>query len=503
MTEARPPKRKHSVRAALGWTMLGGGAQSLMQLLSTIVLARLLSPTEFGLVAATASLTAIVMIFSEILFAPALIQRAEITPQYISTACLLSVVVAGLLSLGFSLLAGDIAGWMAMETLEPVIQALAIAMFVQGASAIPEALMMRRFQFKHTAAIESLSYGAAYFLVAIPLALLGMGVWALVLAAIARTLIRYVWFAWLTADQTRFGFDRASARDILTAGGGFSLARIQLMVATQADHLIVGRFLGAAQLGLYDRAYLLMKMPANMFNKLTGGMLLASLSRLQDDTAKLRAAYIKSVQILALAGMALSAITFSAAREITLTLLGPNWISMSDLLAILSLAMYPRLGQKLATELLQARGKVYRNSAYQSVHAGLVIGGALAAVQFGVAAVAMAVAAAATVHFLVISGAALRELGIGWMQFLRLHLAPFCLFVFLLMITMPGHWLARHFDSAIAGMVLIGLCWGCGLLAAAASRSQLLLGEHGALFIGQVMGALLRRGGGSKSGQGR
>lgn len=494
MSAAKPAKRKDSVRGALGWTVLGGGAQILMQLLSTVVLARLLSPTEFGLVAATAALTAVVMVFSEIMFAPALVQRPEVTPQYVSTACLLSVLFAALLALAFSLLAGDIARWMAMESLEPVVQGLAIAMFVQGASAIPEALMMRRFQFKQTAAIESLAYGAAYMLVAIPLAFLGAGVWALVLAAIARTLIRFVWFVWYTAGEIRLGFDRASSREIMTMGGGFSLARVLHMVATQVDHLIVGRFLGAAQLGLYDRAYLLMKMPANVFNKLTGSMLLASLSRMQDDPARLRAAYIKAAQILALAGMALSAVTFSAAREITLTLLGPKWVSMSELLGILALAMYPRLGQKLATELLQARGKVYRNSAYQSLHAVLVVSGALAGVRFGVSGVAIAVAAAATIHFLVISGAVLRELGVSWLEFLRLHLAPLCLFAFLLAITMPGHWAARHIDSAITGMVLIGACWGCGLLAAAASRSTLLLGEHGALFLGQVIGALLRRG---------
>lgn len=456
MKEPRP-SLTHQTVAGLLWTLYGKGAYALLQLLVVAVLARLVSPADFGVVSAALIVIGVSSMFSRLGLGPALVQRPELERRHIDTAFSTSV----LMGLGLGALvwlgAGLAAQFFRTPGVAPVLRALAVVFPLQGLAAVAGSLMMRELRFRWMANIDVISYGIGYGAIGITLALLGMGVWALVLGQIAQNLIRT---GILLSGQPPRLFslpERRAFRELMYFSGGFTLAKVANQFAQQGDYLMVGRFLGPQALGYYGRAYNLMSAPASGFGTILDSVLFPMMARVQTDEKRLGTAYRRGITLIALVVLPSSAVLVLLAPEVIHVLLGPRWAPVIAPFQILAAGMLFRTSSKLADSLTRATGAVFRRAWRQIVYAALVIGGAWVGQRWGIVGVAWGVLLALTVNFVMMAQLSMSEAGMRVTQFWRAHVPALLITV----ITFPLAWgvtvLLRHWSAAAAVLVIAGL----------------------------------------------
>src|SRR5262249_39356937 len=174
----------------MAWVAWGSAAVALLKVLVLVILTRLLGPADFGLVSAALVVITFSLNFSQLGLGPALVQRPDLTPRHISSAFYASVgfgfLVAAIIWVGSPL----IAQFFRMEHLTPVVRALSLVFPITGVSMVSESLLQRELRFRELANRDIYAYGIGYGLVGVVLALLGWGVWALVLAQVAQATVR-------------------------------------------------------------------------------------------------------------------------------------------------------------------------------------------------------------------------------------------------------------------------------------------------------------------------
>ena len=147
--------------------------------------------------------------------------------------------------------------------------------------------------------IEVFSFAIGYGAVGVVLAYLGFGVYALVIAQLAQTALKTLLLVAAQSHPKRPQLERRALADLLYFGGGFTAARIGNYIAGQVDNLIVGRWLGAEALGIYNRAYQLMTAPANFFGQVLDRVLFPAMVKIQDRSERLGMAYRRGVALIA------------------------------------------------------------------------------------------------------------------------------------------------------------------------------------------------------------
>jgi hypothetical protein len=353
MASAQPPDEVvaevNTRRAAAGiggrtvsgaaWTWMGHVAQIVLRVVVLAVLARLITPEDFGLIAAALVYVSFSVIIAEFGFGQALVQRADLGTDHIrvafTTLMLTGVVLWALTALASPL----VAGLFSMPELTPVLRVITIVFLVRNLT-VGDFLLSRELQFRRIAAIEFGAYAVGYGGVAIALALLGWGVWAIVAGHVAQEVVRTLAIYAARPHAVRPLLARAPLRDLLTFGGGQVLSRIAELFAVQGDNFVVGRYLGPAALGLYGRAYQLMKLPALLFTQTLRRVLFPTMSAMQHDVARLRGAYTRATTGLALLALPSSVVAVLVSEELILLVLGRDWLPLREAFDILALGIF-------------------------------------------------------------------------------------------------------------------------------------------------------------------
>ncbi|HEU4699642.1 MAG TPA: lipopolysaccharide biosynthesis protein [Gemmatimonadales bacterium] len=411
------PPPGHLKRRALDgflWLSLGNGLRAVLKVAVLAVLARLLTPVDFGLVAAAGVVVWFSMLFSSLGVGPALVQRQDLEPRHVATGLTASALFGLLLGLVLVAAAPLLAVLFRMPGLTPVLRGMAVVFPIAGLSLVGEALLQRELRFGTLAMAELVSYAVGYGVVGIGAALAGAGVWALVAAEVGKALIKTVLYLVLPAGRVRPRFEVAAFRDLVVFGSGYTANGLSIYFAMQGDSFVVGRYLGAGPLGLYGRAYELMLVPSQVLGMMLEKILFPMLASVQDDAARLRLAYRRGTALVALIVLPLSALTVVLAPEIVRVLLGPGWRGAVPVLRVLAAAMYLRVGYMLGHTVVNATGAVVQTAWRSALHAVLVVVGALVGQRWGLTGVAAGVVAAITVNFVLVLQLGRRVTGLGW-----------------------------------------------------------------------------------------
>jgi O-antigen/teichoic acid export membrane protein len=422
----------HRTVGALSWMFVNASGQISLQITVLAVLARLVSPDQFGLVAATVILITFSEIISDCGIGAALIQRARLTDEHIRTAftltALLSIAVWVCVALG----APAIASFFRLPELTPLIRVGGLT-FVIRSLTVGDFLLARRMQFRALAMIELVSY-AGYAAVAVLLAARGWGAWALVDGQVSAAVI-YTTLLWVVVPHPRRPcLARDAAQDLVSYGGGQFLGRIGNWIAMQGDNFVVGRTLGADALGLYGRSYAMMSLPANLFGQVANEVLFPALASVQHEREKLRVAFRHSSAVLALLALPASIVVAMLGDETVRVLLGPSWVALETAFSVMVFGMFFRTSYKLSDSLARATGAVYRRAWRQGVYAAAVVGGAFIGHWWGIRGVAFGVLAAVITNFLLMAHLALRLVDMAWRTFATAH-APALLLSATLVVT--------------------------------------------------------------------
>lgn len=327
-----------STLAGLQWAYLGSAAGAVLQFGMTAVMARLLTPAAFGLVALAGLFLRFVNYFAKAGISQALIQKLQLTQHDLRAAFTLSTGLAA----GFSivvLLLAPLAGEVAQDpAVVPVLRWLALGLILQGLGAPSLALLRRDLRFKHLALIEVGSYAIGYIGVGLSMALMGFGVYALVAAMLTQGTVSTVSAYLLIRHPVLPTRATQSYRSILSFGARISVVGFFEFLQSNLDTLAVGRWAGATQLGLYNRAKLLAELPSYQLMSGLSQVLFPSFSAIQRDRERLFGAYRIAVGSAAAIVLPLNAGMAIAAPEIVMVLLGPQWDGAIDVMPWLLLA---------------------------------------------------------------------------------------------------------------------------------------------------------------------
>tara|TARA_R110000868_G_scaffold193351_1_gene438229 strand:- start:25402 stop:26925 length:1524 start_codon:yes stop_codon:yes gene_type:complete len=405
------------------WTFSGTIIQTIMQLLVIGVLARLLTPDEFGIVAVMMILVTFSELFSQMGIGSALIQLPTITSKHISQAYSLSLFIGLIIGLLFYLIAPWVGAFFELKNVDNAIKFFALFFPLRSFSSITTALLTRNLRFSVMVKCGVVSYIFGIGLTSIVLAYLNFSFWALILGQFASLLITMIFLMYYERPRFTLVFDKPILRELLFFGSGHTLGSIFNYFAENADNIVVGKLLGTTVLGVYSKAFQLLSIPAKFFGSIFDKVLFPILSKNQGKKEKLSDFYLFMNSICFGLLMPISIAVFINAKLIVDTLLGNQWQEVVFPLQILIIGLSYRFGTKINKSYLKSMGLIYRGAYYQFIFAALMFGCCIVGGYFfGLPGVAVGVLIATVLNYLQVSYRLYIELKFSKLTFLKLHL---------------------------------------------------------------------------------
>lgn len=396
------------------WTSSSVAFIYLVRIVTLMALARLLTPEDFGTMAAAMLVVSFSDIFVRLGIGSALVQRPILESIHIRAGFTLSLFLGGIFAIMLWVVAPIMVNLFRIESILTVLRVLSLTFFLKALSIVPRALLQREMRFRTLATIESLSYMVGYAGVGIPLAILGFGVWSLVGAHFAEVTISSLGALLLRPHDFRPVIDKHAMRQLLSFGIGHTIARIANYVSTQADKFIVGRWLGVYQLGIYSRAYYFIGTASAIVEAVVGRVLFVAMAQLQHDRERLASAYLRSISLISGILCPVAAVSIVIAPELIKVLLGEQWNEVVNPFRILAVGMLFGALCEISNYLVMAKGAVYLLGWMQMLYAAAVIVGAWLGLLWGVSGVASGVIVAMMMSTLVVITVCLRLTGLVW-----------------------------------------------------------------------------------------
>ena len=337
MTQPTEPNisdlKRKSVTGAF-WTFGAQGGKLALQMLSVVVMARLLSPEDYGVFGMAAVFTQMVFVVKDLGLSQAAVQKKNLLPEESSALFWINVLFVLVLSAVCCLLAPAAGAFYGDARVAPIVAVSSLGYVLVGLSAQHKALLQRRLRMKELALVEVLSK-AFSFAAGVVAALGGLRHWALVLATIAdafaHTVLLWAFGRWAPkfvslrhgAGCLKFGMDVAA----------FSLLNF---FARNLDKILIGKFHPVAAVGFYNKAYQTISFPLEHVRGPILQVAAPALARLQDDPERFRNYYRRFLSVFAFASMAPVALAIPLSDELVVALLGDQWLPASGTVALLA-----------------------------------------------------------------------------------------------------------------------------------------------------------------------
>ena len=307
-----------------GFTMLSGGAGVAIQVIATVVLARLLTPPDFGVVAMVTTFSLVLANFGLNGFTEAILQREEMNHALASNLFWINLGVGSILTAVLAA-GGSLLAWFYHDaTVTRVAVGIAPTIFLSSASVLHVALLKRAMRFSITSA-NDVAARVLSVLVSIVMGWAGMGYWALVAGSIAQVLAQAVG-AWLFCQWTPGWPRRTPGTGSMVMFAFRVYGRFGINYFTwNVDNLLVGWRFGARSMGFYKKAYDLFALPTSQVTAPLTNVALSALSRFRPRSPEYRRFLLGAMGVLAFVGMGLGACLTLTGDDLIRLLLGPKW----------------------------------------------------------------------------------------------------------------------------------------------------------------------------------
>ena len=368
-------------------TIVAHGLKFALSIVATAVLARLLTPQDYGLIGMVVVFTGFVAMFKDLGLSLATVQRAEITYDQISTLFWVNVALSVAITLLMFLLA-PLIGWFYGEPrLIPITMVTAVGFFFGGLAVQHEALLKRQMNFYALSVIAFVSMMVGYA-VGIILAWRGASYWSLVFSQLALLASNTVG-VWVMCHW-RPGFPKRNSgvRSMLSFGGNVTGYSLVNYISKNCDNLVVGRAFGPQLLGLYSKAVQLLSLPTDQINEPLASVAIPALSRLALEPDRYRQAYLRIMEKIIMVTMPAVILMLATADWLVLIVLGPQWNDSAKILIFMGVA---GLFQPVAATggwLLVSQGRVRDMLRWSLINAPISILSIIAGLPWGVAGVA-------------------------------------------------------------------------------------------------------------------
>jgi PST family polysaccharide transporter len=335
----------HLSGSDLGQRSVGGGLVTLgaqvikvaVQFITIVILARMLEPEDFGIFAIISVFLSALELLKDMGLSTVTVQRPDITDRQVSTLFWLNAALGVGVAALLALLAWPLSWFYEEPKLLTVTPVVAVAFIFTGMAAQHCALIRRQMEFTQ-AAISTVGAEVIAMAAAIMAALFGMGIWALAIQRIVWSIVICIWSWNLCGWRPGKPGPISDVMGMVVYGGNASAAMIISHFVSSMDKALIGWYWGTSWLGLFERAQKLTLIPIQNLNLPLATVAIPALSRLADQPARYRKAYVAAAERLTMLVAPVSGLLIAAPDQVVNVILGPQWVDAGPILAWMGVA---------------------------------------------------------------------------------------------------------------------------------------------------------------------
>ena len=320
-----------------GWNLSGSVVRHGAGFLINIILARLLGPEPFGIVALATIVISIGNLIVDSGLNASLVQKKELARSDIKYVFTIQMVLGISIYLLIVLFAPLIARLFGETEINPVLRVLSLMIVLQAASQTSMGLLKRKLMFKRIQQAVLVSYLIGYLLLGLPLAFAGKGVWSLVIAQLMQSFVYLIILYWSEKHPIAFSF--RDENKVTRFGINILGANIANWIIASLDSALLGKWFGLEVLGLYNRSMNLAFTPVNIVVTASQSVIFSASSRAQESISKVKSAYLGIFSIFMIILFPFSITLSLIARPIIEVIYGSDWINAVPFLQVLALAL--------------------------------------------------------------------------------------------------------------------------------------------------------------------
>lgn len=315
-----------SARAFAAITRIGMAQllRSVISIVTIVLLARLLDPADFGFMSMAGVVVGVVGLLKDLGISAAIVQRKELNAAFVSSAFWANVAIAAALTTLAAFIAPSVADFYREPRVAPLLLVLSLTLLISAMGTVHRMLLERALDFTRISVIEVLG-SALGAVTALSLAFTGAGAWSLVGQALAVASVTTI-ALWVTSSwRPQFRIEWREIASVARYSINLNATQLLNYAARHADQIVLGRLLGAEQLGFYVVAYQLALAPVQMSAAVVGRVLFPVLSRVKDELEQVRTAAVRVTRAAALLLLPLSLGVALVAGPFVATAFGPAW----------------------------------------------------------------------------------------------------------------------------------------------------------------------------------
>ncbi|MCC6201484.1 MAG: lipopolysaccharide biosynthesis protein [Gammaproteobacteria bacterium] len=322
-----------TMRSGVRWVIAGRAGQDLLHFGLSIVLARLLTPTDFGLLATVQIFTGIANFVAGGGMGQALVQAKGIEPRDTHVVFTAQLCICTLIYAFFFMTSPAFAAWFNEPLYEDLMRVSALTFLIRPFSNTPNSLLHRAMRYKATA-FANIVILCVTGSVSVLLALLGAGVWSLVLGGIAGGIANAITAAALTRWRPRILFDASTLRRHAGYGLKVSLNDIVQYLRQQSGNFVISRFMGAEAVGLFNKAVSLNDKPRGVLNSAAYKVVFRALAKTQGDLNQSRYLYLRTLNLVSVYTLPIYLVLWWTAEPFIVVVYGSHWAEAAPILRI-------------------------------------------------------------------------------------------------------------------------------------------------------------------------
>lgn len=446
---------KSKTLTGLSWSIVSQVGRQGTTFVVGIVLARLLSPEEFGLIAMVTIITGFASLFAELGFGSAIIQKEEVWEVHLSSVFWLNIGSGALLTLVFVAGSDLVANFYDEPILQPITAVLAFNFLIGSTAIVQRSLYTKAIDFKSLFIVQ-ISTSVVSGGIAVYLAFEGFGVWSLVWRGLLYSFFEAILLWVLSTWKPRFLFNWNKVKELL----GFSLnllgEKLINYSARNVDDLLIGKFIGSGGLGIYSKAYSLMLFPLRNVSSVISKVMFPSLSTIQEDKARVKKVFVKMTKSVALITFPVMSVLFVVADLFVIEVLGEQWIAMIPILRIFCVLGMIQSINTLVGSLFLSQGRTDILFKLGLVVKVWIVSAIVFGLKWGVMGVALSYSIASIVAFIPEMHYGGKLVNLKVVDVLK-NLSPFFLLSFIMgiMITLINFLLGEQIEGLLKLIILI------------------------------------------------
>jgi PST family polysaccharide transporter len=376
VTPDRPASKSLGKRARRGvaWSFLREGVTEVLLFPASMVMARLLTPEEFGVSAAALFFIQLAARLGDMGFNAALVRSKLVTEAHLSSVFVVHLCF-GALACGTLVAAAPlVATFYGIPETGQIIRVASVTFLITPLGAVPGALLTRHMRFRETSLVDWF-HCVAFAATSVGLAWMGFSFWSLVYGRMASMAVKVAARVYYARWRPSLKFEGHALRDVVSFGLGMHTRRLLEYAAGNLDNLMIGKLMGMTALGLYDKAFSTVDRFLTRLN--TGGpaVMFRVFSIIHEDPARFQRGYARAILSASLLGVPFFAVLIATAPQLIVVLFGPAWTEAAPAFQLLCAAAMLRVLNAYASSAAMAAGRVWSEVWRQVAYVALMVAG--------------------------------------------------------------------------------------------------------------------------------